>query len=288
MHCPNSNEIIKTLFTKISLILYKLTTMRKSILTIIVVAITLHTSAQKIQIGPEVGINLINVEKQEIGDNFQPGIFGGAALDYKIFDNFSIRTGVYYSQSRHAYSSADTNQLALLDGIIDSSLSIPGIDLNTYTSIEGRRSHSYLQIPIQANFSFNEIQLFVGGYMGFMIAGTQKQTTTERSPILENINLEDLGIDDPTGFLSAFLPKPYSETYLETKGTDNFRLFDYGLKLGLGYQMKQFGVQAMYSFGLADYRSETNTEEFRGNRFFQFSVRYMLPIGAKASQSSIR
>jgi hypothetical protein len=262
--------------------------MRISIMTIIVAAISLHTTAQKIQVGPEVGMNIIKVESQDIGNDFQPGLFGGAALDYKIFDHFSIRTGVYFSQSRHAYSSADTSELDILDGLLDSSFAIPGIDLNTYTSVQGRRSHSYIQIPVQANFSWNEIQLFVGGYLGFMISGKQKQTTIERSPIMENINLEDLGINDPTGLLSSFLPQPYEETYLETKGTDDFRLFDYGLKLGLGYQMKQFGVQAMYSFGLADYRSQTTTEAFRGNRFFQFSVRYMLPFGAKTSQSSIR
>jgi len=262
--------------------------MRTIITTLFTALFTLQASAQKLYVGPEIGLNLIKIQSQEIGDDFQPGLYAGAGVDYKFLDWLSIRTGVYCSQSRHAYSSEDTSALDLLGGLggglLDSSFAIPGIDMNTYTSIEGRRSHYSIQIPIQANFSWKNIQLFVGGYIGFMIAGKQKQTTIERSPIMENL---DLGGSDPTGFLSALLPPPYSETYEETSGTNGFRMFDYGLKFGLGYQLKEFGFQAAYSFGIPDYRINNEGDERRANRFFQFSVRYMLPIGSKSAQSSI-
>ncbi|MDX2359631.1 MAG: outer membrane beta-barrel protein [Crocinitomicaceae bacterium] len=266
--------------------------MRTFIITAVTIIFSFQASAQKIFVGPEIGLNLINVQEQEIGDNFQPGLYAGAAVDYQFFDWLSLRTGVYCSQSRHSYSSEDTSALDLLGGLggglgglLDSSFAIPGIDMNTYTSIEGRRSHYSIQIPIQANFSWKNIQLFVGGYVGFMIAGSQKQKTIERSPLMETI---DLGAIDPSGFISAFLPPAYAETHEETSGTEGFRVFDYGLKFGLGYQLKEFGVQASYSFGIPDYRNDNEGEDLRANRFFQFSVRYMLPIGKGEARSSIR
>ena len=51
--------------------------------------------------------------------------------------------------------------------------------------------------------------------------------------------------------------------------------------------MDQFGVQASYSFGIPDYRVDSGDEDIRRNQFFQFSIRYMLPIGGKLGSSSI-
>ncbi|MFT5779291.1 MAG: hypothetical protein ACI837_002248 [Crocinitomicaceae bacterium] len=233
--------------------------------------------AQKITVGPEIGLNLIQVENQNIGNDYQPAWYAGAALDYKIYDWFSVQSGIYFSQSRHSYTAQDTSVLDILDGIIDSSFVIPGIDLNTYTSTNGRQSHYYIQLPVTANFSWNNIQFSVGAYAGFMVGGKQQETSISRTPILENLDLSAL---DPSGLLTLFLPPAYSESYEETSGTEGFRVFDYGLKAGLGYQMDRVGVQASYSFGIPDFRIDSE-EDVERNQFFQFSVRYMFPLGKK-------
>ena len=258
--------------------------MLRPLLIIITVIFYSQLNAQKLFIGPEIGMNLIQVEEQEMGNDFQPAWYGGGAVDYKFNDWLSLRTGVYFSQSRHAYSSQDTSVIDLLGGFIDSSIAIPGIDLNTYTSINGRQSQYYIQIPVQANFSWKNIQLFLGGYAGIMVGSKQKESTIERTPLVENLDLGALGIPD---FITSFLPPAYDESFSESTDSEGLRAFDYGLKAGLGYQMDQFGVQASYSFGIPDYRVDSGDEDMRRNQFFQFSIRYMLPIGGKLGSSSI-
>lgn len=233
--------------------------------------------------GPEIGMNLIQLEKQEIGNNYQPGWYGGLMYDYEINKWLSIRSGIYYSQGRQSYSSADTSLVSFLEGVIDSSMMVPGLDLNTYTTVNGRQSLHYLQVPVQANFSWNNIQLSLGGYVGFLVGANRKQVTIESTPLMSTF---DIASFDSTGFLSMFLPPAYQETNSESSGTDNLRMFDYGLKGSLGYEMNQFGVRASYSFGLPDYRSNKNGSIIR-NKYFQFSVYYLFPLTGKSGSSSI-
>ena len=239
--------------------------------------------AQTMSLGPELGINLIQIEKQEIGNNYQPGWYGGLTYDYKVNNWLSIRTGLYYSQSRQAFSSADTSLIPILDGIIDSSMLIPGLDLNTYTTVNGRQLLHYLQIPIQANFTWKKIQFGVGGYVGFLVGANQKQTTIERTPLMSTFDFSSI---DSTGFLSMFLPPAYQETNSESTGTNDLRIFDYGLKGSIGYQMDQVGVRASYSIGLPDYRTKKEGAVVR-NKFFQFSVYYLFPTKGNSGASSI-
>lgn len=258
--------------------------MPKHLLVLLGILSTVFLNAQTMSVGPELGMNLIQIEKQEIGNNYQPGWYGGLMYDYKINDYLSIRSGIYYSQGRHGYSSADTNIVSFLEDIVDSSMMVPGLDLNTYTTVEGRQSLHYVQIPLQANFSWKKIQLSLGGYVGFLVGANQKEKTTEETPFLTTVDLESI---DPTGFLSLFLPPAYQETTSNTSDTDGLRTFDYGLKGSLGYEIDQFGVRASYSFGLPSYRSSDNNPVIR-NKYFQFSIYYLFPITGNSGSSSIR
>ena len=259
--------------------------MYRNLLLLCSILLSTQLFAQKMYVGPEIGMNLIQVQEQEIGNDFQPGWYGGLAFDYKFNDWLSLRTGAYFSQGKHSYSAEDTSQLDLLDSFLDSSFAIPGIDMNTYTSTYGRTTQHYIQIPVQANFAWNGLNLFLGGYVGFMVGSKQKETTTQRTPFMETLDISAL---DPTGgLLSAFLPPAYAEDFSESTGTEGYRMFDYGFKGGLGYQYEQFGFQAAYSFGLPDYRLESGEEEILRNKFFQFSIRYMFPLGVKTGTSSI-
>ncbi len=258
--------------------------MRKQFLLFIILIFSGILNAQTMSVGPEFGMNLIRVEKQDIGDDYQPGWYGGAIYDYKIFDWFSIRPGITYSQSRQAYNYADTTLAPFLSTFIDSSMVPPGLDLNTYTTAYGRRSLHYLQIPIQANFSWKNIQLSVGGYFGFLLGARQRELIIEETPIMSILDIESI---DSTGFISSFLPAAYEESTSNTTGTDGLRIFDYGLKAGLGYQFDRVGMRASYSFGLSDYRSPKSSPIVR-NQYFQLSVYYLFPLSGKESSSSIR
>ncbi len=252
-----------------------------------VVALLLLSSpifGQRMAIGPEVGMNMIQIEQQDIGNDFQPGWYAGVAYDYLFNDALSIRTGFYYSQGRKAYSSADTSQSDILSVFTDTA-TFQGIDLNTYSTTSGRSTQHYLQLPIMACYSYEGFNVFAGGYLGFLFGAQQKELTIERTPFMSTIDIDAL---DPTGFISAFLPPAYSETISESSDKENIRVFDYGLKGGIGYQHDRLGFQVNYTFGLPDYRKNAENESNERNQFLQFSVRYLLPIAQKTGTSSIR
>lgn len=261
--------------------------MLRPLLIIISILLSYHLNAQKMFVGPELGMNLIQVQKQDIGNDYQLGSYAGLSFDYKFNDWLSLRTGAYFSQGKHAENTEDTSMLDLLAPLMnDTSLGISGIDMNTYTATSVRITQHFIQVPVQANFAWKGINLFLGGYVGFMVGAKQKSTIIEKTPFMEIIDVESL---DPTGgLLSAFLPPAYDERFSESTDSDDYRKFDYGLKAGLGYQYEQVGFQAAYSFGIPDYRLQSEDSEVSRNQFFQFSVRYMLPIEGKTGSSSIR
>ena len=58
--------------------------MYKIVLLLSAFVLSSSSIGQKIKVGPEIGMNLINVENQEIGDNFQPAWHGGGIFEYQF------------------------------------------------------------------------------------------------------------------------------------------------------------------------------------------------------------
>ena len=93
----------------------------KSLFTLLTIAIGLNVSAQDLFIGPEIGLNFIQIEKQDIGNDYQGGLFVGAAVEYKFNKALSLRTGIYYSQGRQQTRDFDTTELNLSSSFLKSS-----------------------------------------------------------------------------------------------------------------------------------------------------------------------
>jgi len=237
-------------------------------------------------VGPELGANVIQMNTSELGRDFQLGWFGGVTGEYRFNKWISLRTGIHISQAKHSYSSSDTSVLELLDGIVDSSLAIPGIDLNTYTDVEGVQQAMYIQVPVQARFQWKGLSLAAGPYVGFLVTGLQREVVTERSPALDNIDLS--GLDPTGGLFSSFIPPAYQQTSSRTRGTDGLRFFDWGVKGGLGYQWNNVGFELSYSFGIPDHRTVFEVGSAQRNQFYQASFRYLFELKGKKKRPSLR
>lgn len=180
----------------------------KRILFTISIFLSIFSFSQNIHLEPELGINMIKVETPQIGNNYQPGWHAGLNFEYDFNDWLSIKSGVFYTQKRQGYSSADTSEFALISllGLGD----IQGIDFNTYTQTNGRFTQNFIQIPILARFKWEDFSLNIGGYVGYQFSSRTKELETSYTPFVSTIDLSSL---DQTGFLGTLLPPASSETF---------------------------------------------------------------------------
>lgn len=254
----------------------------------IIFSTTLFTSgmcfSQSIYVGPELGINIIQVEKQDIGRDFQLGFYGGGFFEYQLNKSFSLKSGLYLSQTKQSYISNDTTAFDFF-GLADSTMTIQGIDLNTYNTTTNRQTQNYIQLPILANYKWKNINIFAGGYIGFMISSNRKEGTVSTTPFMSIIDVDSL---DPTGFFSSFFPKPYEESFQETSDKTNLRIFDYGIKAGLGYEFDKLGVNCSFNYGIPDFRNERGELKLQNHLSFQLSAFYLIELGKSKSKSSLQ
>lgn len=234
--------------------------------------VSLSGMGQKVVLGPELGLNLIQLNSGQLGKEYSPGIHAGLTLDYAFSSSVSLLTGVHFSQGKFQTTSFDTTAFDFF-GMVDSSFA--GLDMNTYSQTTSRQTGHYLQLPIMANYQWKGLSVFGGGYIGYLLGGNRRDLRTSTTPFVSLIDLESV---DPNGFLSAFLPPPSEEDFDETTDVSALRRFDYGLKGGVGYEMDRVGLQVSYQFGIPDFQKSPNETESRRNRFFQFSVRYLLSV----------
>ena len=230
------------------------------------------SEAQQMVAGPEIGLNVLPLTMDDLGSEYGLGFHGGIKYQFNINEQFSLNSGVYYSQVRHNYFSADTSlhsSIEMLEGLIPE-----GIDLSTYTDIAGRANLNYIQLPITGSYTWNGLGVSLGGYLGYRIGGIRKEQFIERTPFMETLDIESY---DTTGFISMFLPPSYNEGSDTYSNMENYRVWDYGLIGKLSYQMESVVFTATYSFGLPDHRYDYD-DDLKANRLYRISVTYLLPV----------
>jgi hypothetical protein len=253
--------------------------MNKIVFLVISLVVVSSTYSQKrIKIGPELGMNLIKVEDQEIGNDYQPSWHGGGVFEYQFTDWFSLKSGVYFDQKRQGYQTKDTTGFPLF-GLFDSTFTIPGVDLNTYNTTDSRQSQYYFQIPILAKFSWKGLSAYAGGYGAYMFAARRKDNTVSTSPFMSTIDIGSLIGENP--LVSAFLPAAYKEEFTESSTKENLRAFDYGIKGGVSYEKDNFSVNCAYLLGAPDFRIDKGIDSRKRHQFFQFSVSYLFGLGKR-------
>lgn len=240
------------------------------------------TSFSQFYLGPEIGVNLIPADRNEIVSNYHLGIHSGLRTSYYFADYFSIQSGIYYTQKSQLFSDADTSPVDIFGFNIED-LGIPGTDFNQYSKSQSSVRQSYIQIPLQASYSIKGFTASAGLYFGFMISAWTKTETYTEVPFMKLINIEEL---DPTGILGILLPAPETTTFEETSSKEYLKGFDMGLKTTLSYQPENFGVHLSYQYGFSDYRIESEEDDIIRHSYFQLSLSYLFGFGSQEVPSS--
>ncbi len=261
----------------------------KTTIIIFCIAFSSIIYAQKIEIGPEVGLNFIKTYEAQTGNQFQPGWHGGGLFRYRMSDLFSIRTGVYYTQKRQSYVNYDTAQSAFLTLAGLDSFSIDGFDFNTYSQTDGKTLQHYIQIPLLAEIQFENFVFFGGGYVGYMFASKSKELEVKRTPFTSTIDLGGLlGGIEGTEFLTALFPPAYEENYSESQSSSFLNAFDFGLKAGLGYKLDNLEINCSYLYGIPDYRSGSDYDTRINHQYFQLGLNYTFGFGPESGFTTKR
>lgn len=239
-------------------------------------------SAQKFSVGPELGANLIMLENEDLGRNYHLCWFDGVNAEYKFYDNFSVRSGIYFSHRKKMYESADTSEFTVF-GFSPSDLEIPGVDFNVYTKTKGVVSQFGLEMPLLACFNVKEFSIFAGPYMNFMVGAWRKEATDTRIPFLQAINIDSI---DQSGFVSALFPPGEAQSFTESSISDPYRVFDFGFKAGMSYTADRFRLNMYYTLGIPDYRVNRGDDEVNKHTYFSMSVAYNFGIGKGGGASS--
>lgn len=229
-----------------------------------------NVNSQELSFGPEIGLNLINIEKTEIGSNYSPSINIGGFVAYELSKYFSLKSGIYFTQKNKRYQSFDTSLIPLL-GLIDIG-EFDAIDLNTYSNTKSQSRQNYIQIPISIDFEINSLSLSAGMYFGYSISSRTKSIDYKTTPIASLIDVSSI---DSTGLFSLFIPKPYEEIYSEDNNLSHLKAFDYGFKFGLGYRIDDIRLNASYLYGISDFSSIYP----ENHQYIQLGIQYVFGTG---------
>ena len=242
------------------------------------------TVAQKVQIGAEAGMNIIPMEDTDIGYNHQLGYHFGANFRYHFSEHFKLSSGVFLSQKKKKYAFSSSQPASDLINIpsfgggglpIDSLLNLPGVNAEATTTTAGTVPELFIEVPLLANFKYKHLNIYAGPYIGYLVSAVKKETVTTSIPVLDVI---DIGSLDPTGLSSLFLPKSEETKTTESNNKDNLNQLDYGLNFGIGYEHNNLHFNLMYSYGLVDYREETNEQEKSTLKTLRISIAYLFNI----------
>lgn len=234
---------------------------------------------QKWHFGPDLGGNLILVEEDAFGNDFQPRFNVGALVTYDFKDYFGLRTGVYFTQKTHSYFESYTSLLNLF-GLEDQIPAGANADLNIYEDLKSRTTQYYVEMPLLAYYRYSLFTAYLGPYFGYMVFARSKTETITNVPLLQAIDVSAL---DPTGTLGGFLPAPYSYSFVNGSSKKDLNPWDIGLRAGFGMEFQRVGVNIFYNYGLTDYRTKVQTGDLNGYNYFQASVNYNFSCKVKHS-----
>jgi hypothetical protein len=268
--------------------------MKRLLLSIIILMSTNNYFSQKITLGPEIGINLIPIEKTEIGSNYQLGFHFGGHVKYHISEKFKISTGVFITQKKVKFESRDTSSifeyyksLFQLAGIneqeIDSIAQSFGVNTDVLESTQGMHSEIFIKVPILANYKYKNLNIYLGPYFGLLLMANKKEKVRTEIPLL---NVIDISQFDSTGFASSFLPEADATESSSTSTKENLNSLDIGFNAGIGYEMNNLHFNLMYSQSCLDYRKDRGDDDITPLKTIRLSIVYLFDLKKDVESTS--
>ena len=209
--------------------------------------------------GVKAGLNFNNISQSledsddEIGTLFNTGFHIGVVMDYGFSESWSFTTGLTYITKGVSRDFED---------VFDDEVSVEGSSSLTW---------NYLEIPLHITYKVNNLHVFAGPYIGLGLGGKLVDDFT-----LTFDGADPFVVDEESTFKPAF--GEISENDLE-EDEEAFNGMDFGLNLGVGYQVGPVLISLGYSLGLNDiepkFEGQDKDDDKITNRVISLSGTYM-------------
>ena len=260
--------------------------MKKFKLLLIVVGLiySVQTFAQ-VKFGIKAGGNLCNMKfdiDNDYGDEPETktkmGFHIGLITDIQLLEStLSLQPALLFSNKGY---SADFEKM------LDDEFDDIGVDMDDYEGYV-RLNYNYIELPINLVYKNSGFQISAGPYFAVGIGGSFKHDFSFEANG-EDFDSDDFFDEDSYKLKPVFgeVDDDMYEDFLDDEDIiELYRAFDFGLNIGVGYQVKSVLFNVGYSFGLTnltpkydadDYdMDEDYTENYiQKNRVFTFSVSY--------------
>lgn len=264
----------------------------KKLLVIISIIYSLSASAQSLSFGPEVGLNIINVDKTDLkGQLYKLGFDAGGFVQYKVANSLSVKANINYTSKGISYYNTTTSEIdesllseisnLLTEGDFDLDTSITNNISNfVNTNIESNYSYysslKYIEVPVSIVYDINDKVFFSAGVYGaYLLSANTKEQLSQEVPLLESITaLQEIEYYD---IVVNMLFPGYQEPQIENISSSSiFNQFDYGLKFDIAYNSKGFRTIFSTSYGLNDVIKTKEDYSIATNKHlvFKFSIAY--------------
>ena len=239
----------------------------KSFLLIVLIAISLPTKAQ-VKYALKVGVNMNDIKHIPKGEFYsfidtkkQKGYHFGVTVDWMLKGKFGLQSGLMFYRKGFDLK-FNANRYYFGPGVVADFVGVEGED--KYTT-------NYLEVPLNVTYKLKGFQVYTGGYIAKGISGNRQwdystffSTTSGENdfkPVLGKSDEGELAEDERA-----------------------FYALDFGLNLGVGYQIGPILFNFGYSLGLGNLTPEFEEERRydgreilkRSNRVVSLSLSYIL------------
>lgn len=234
----------------------------------------------QINIGIKGGVNFANMMfdiDSQIGDEppttNRPGVRLGLIADIPIVENvFSLQSGAFFSSKGYTLDVEE-----LYEDL--------GVAVDNYEGF-ARTSYNYIEVPLNLTYKSNGLHFFAGPYLAFGTGGIFSHDFSFESGGIEFESDDLLGDASIVQAVFGEVGNDEYEDFLDDdKLVELYRGFDYGLNLGLGYQVNNVLFSFEYSVGMGNITPTYSAddwgvdEEFtdgylQRNRVFSVSLAY--------------
>jgi hypothetical protein len=253
--------------------------MKNFLSVIIIISSSFCNSFSQIAIGVKAGLNfndryfgidqVYNYPVVPAPSKTKLGYHFGVNVIYELNEVFSLNTGLSYINKG---SSIDL--VSYYNDLLE----------NSDVSVEGyaRDNYNYLEIPLQLSYNiWKGLMIYGGPYAAFGIAGrfNYKYKIHQDGTLYTQLN-RDENIKPAYSSVTLKLPSDNNggPILVEDRFEPKLNGFDYGLNLGLGYQLNKILISSEYSLGLGNVTPNyTNFgRDIHRHRILYFSVGYQL------------
>ncbi len=182
--------------------------------------------------GIKAGLNFNTIAQSvedsddELATVFNNGFHIGVVMDYGFSESLSLTTGLTY------ITKGVSRDLE--------------VELNNASNVDGSSSitWNYLEIPFHITYKVNDLQMFAGPYIGLGLGGKLVDDFT-----ITSNGGDTFVVDEESTFIAAY--GEISPGDLEDD-EEVFNGMDFGLNIGVGYEVGPVLISLGYSLGLND------------------------------------